>query len=203
MNLLSASLPAVAIEANQKRSPMIITLKLRKVFVASLIFATSFSSAAMAQNLIETSQWSYFTDTVMGGVSNGSASIEIKGTNKTIRLKGQVSTANNGGFIQVRTLIPKRLIKQKIGIKLKVKGNGQEYYLHIRTSNTRLPWHYYQQGFDTTNSWSEVKLPFESFTKSSAVLRTTLNPEFIKSIGIVAYGKDHLADVSVMELEFY
>jgi len=114
-----------------------------------------------------------------------------------------VSTANNGGFIQVRTVISEQLIKQKVGIKLKVKGNGQEYFLHIRTSNTRLPWHYYQQGFDTTNSWSEIKLPFETFSKSSALLRPTLNPELIKTIGIVAYGKDHLADVSVIELEFY
>jgi hypothetical protein len=182
---------------------MITTQKLRKSFCVGLLFFTSFSSSAMAQNLIETSQWSYFADTVMGGISKGNAGIEMKGTNKTIRSQGHVSTANNGGFIQVRTLISEKLIKQKVGIKLKVKGNGQEYFLHIRTSNTRLPWHYYQQGFDTTNSWSEVKLPFETFSKSSALLRSTLNPELIKTIGIVAYGKDHLADVSVIELEFY
>ena len=174
-----------------------------KTLLLSAYFTSSTVGGAMAQNLIDTLQWSYFADTVMGGVSDGRADFENDGANIKIQLVGQVSTANNGGFIQVRASIPRKSAEGKTGVKLKVKGNGEQYYLHIRTSNTRLPWHYYQQGFDTTNSWSEVKLPFESFTKSSALLRTTLNPERIKTIGIVAYGKDHLADVSVMELEFY
>jgi len=34
-------------------------------------------------------------------------------------------------------------------------------------------------------------------------MRTTLNQSKIKTIGIVAYGKDYTADVSVQSLEFY
>ena len=30
-----------------------------------------------------------------------------------------------------------------------------------------------------------------------------LNPNTIKTIGLVAYGKDHKADVSIANLEFY
>ncbi|MFB0994623.1 MAG: CIA30 family protein, partial [Paracoccaceae bacterium] len=77
------------------------------------------------------------------------------------------------------------------------------YYLHIRNSGTRKPWHYYQKGFDTTSTWEEIKLPFESFMKSSSSLRTAIKQSTIKTIGIVAYGKDHTADISVMSLEFY
>ena len=174
-----------------------------KFLFASFLFAISTSGGAMAENLIQTKQWSYFADTVMGGVSQGTAKFENSGSNKTIRLTGEVSTANNGGFIQVRSSIPQELAKGKTGIKIKVKGNGDQYFLHIRNSSTRLPWHYYQLGFDTSKAWTEVILPFDAFIKSSSFLRTSMNHDTIKTIGIVAYGKDYTADVSVMSMEFY
>jgi hypothetical protein len=174
-----------------------------KALVASTFVVASTCGGAMAENLIKTGQWSYFADTVMGGISDGSAEFKSNGSDKTIRLTGEVSTANNGGFIQVRSSIPEGLAKGKTGIKLKVKGNGEQYYLHIRNSSTRLPWHYYQQGFETTSTWEEVKLPFASFMKSSSFLRASIKQSTIKTIGIVAYGKDHTADISVMSLEFY
>ena len=174
-----------------------------KLLFASFLFAISTSGGAMAENLVQTKQWSYFADTVMGGVSQGTAKFENSGPNKNIRLTGEVSTANNGGFIQVRSSIPQELAKGKTGIKIKVKGNGDQYFLHIRNSSTRLPWHYYQLGFDTSKAWTEVILPFDAFIKSSSFLRTSMNHDTIKTIGIVAYGKDYSADVSVMSMEFY
>ena len=174
-----------------------------KLLFASVLFTISTTGGAMAENLIQTKQWSYFADTVMGGVSQGTAKFESSGPNKTIRLTGEVSTANNGGFIQVRSSIPQELAKGKTGIKIKVKGNGDQYFLHIRNSSTRLPWHYYQLGFDTGKAWTEVRLPFDAFIKSSSFLRTSMNHDTIKTIGIVAYGKDYTADVSVMSMEFY
>ena len=177
--------------------------KIVKVLAVSTFVVASTCSGAMAENLIQTGKWSYLADTVMGGVSEGNAKFESSGSDKTIRLTGEVSTANNGGFIQVRSPVPSGLAKGKTGIKLKVKGNGEQYYLHIRNSSTRLPWHYYQQGFETTSTWEEVKLPFTSFMKSSSFLRASIKQSTIKTIGIVAYGKDHTADISVMSLEFY
>ena len=171
--------------------------------VTGTFFVASTCGGAMAENLIKMGQWSYFADTVMGGISDGSAEFKSNGSDKTIRLTGEVSTANNGGFIQVRSSGPWELAEGKTGIKLKVKGNGEQYYLHIRNSSTRLPWHYYQQGFEANSSWTEVKLPFESFVKSSSLLRTSINQDTIKTIGIVAYGKDFTADISVMSFEFY
>ena len=40
-----------------------------KILLASFLFVASTSGGAMAENLIQTGQWSYFADTVMGGVS--------------------------------------------------------------------------------------------------------------------------------------
>ena len=61
------------------------------------------NGSAMADNLIKTGQWAYLADTVMGGISEGTAQFEDQGTSQVIRLSGEVSTANNGGFIQVRS----------------------------------------------------------------------------------------------------
>ena len=47
-----------------------------KLLFASFLFAISTSGGAMAENLVQTKQWSYFADTVMGGVSQGTAKFE-------------------------------------------------------------------------------------------------------------------------------
>jgi len=176
---------------------------LKKLIASTFFFVALTYGGAMAENFIQTSEWSYQADTVMGGVSDGSAEFKGDGSDKFIRLTGEVSTSNNGGFIQVRSSIPWEIAKGKTGIKIKVKGNGEQYYLHIRNSSTRLPWHYYHQGFETTTTWREIKLPFQFFKKSSSVLRNLVKQSTIKTIAIVAYGKDHTADISVMSLEFY
>ena len=55
-----------------------------------------------AENLIESGKWIYFADNVMGGISEGASEYVIEQSGKAIRLYGEVSTKNNGGFIQVR-----------------------------------------------------------------------------------------------------
>ena len=48
-------------------------------------------------------------------------------------MEGNVSTKNNGGFIQVRS--SKEIVSDNFkGIKLKVSGKPSEYYIHIRTN---------------------------------------------------------------------
>ena len=93
--------------------------------MAVLIF--SMSNAANAKNLVYENNWAYLADTVMSGVSQGSAEFDAG----ALRLTGQVSTRNNGGLIQVRTRIDPSESKGKTGIKIKVRGNGDIYYLHM------------------------------------------------------------------------
>ena len=49
------------------------------------------------------SQWVGITDRVMGGVSTGSITREVIQGKECNVLRGQVSTKNNGGFIQMAT----------------------------------------------------------------------------------------------------
>ena len=165
--------------------------------VTVLIF--SMSNNVSAKNLVYENNWAYLADTVMGGVSRGSAEF----SNGALRLTGQVSTKNNGGFIQVRTRIDPTETSEKVGVKIKVKGNGEVYYLHIRNASARLPWHYYTANFQTSEKWKEIVIPFNNFEKSATFMPRKLNAETIKTLGVVAYGKDHEADVTIAKLEFY
>ena len=163
------------------------------------VFIFSMSNAANAKNLVYENNWAYLADTVMGGVSQGGAEFAAG----ALRLTGQVSTKNNGGFIQVRTRIDPSQTSDKTGIKIKVKGNGEIYYLHIRNGSARLPWHYYTASFQTSEKWKDITIPFDEFEKSATFMPRKLKADTIKTIGLVAYGKDHNADVSMANLEFY
>ena len=79
--------------------------------------------------------------------------------------------------------------------KIKVKGNGEIYYLHIRNASARLPWHYYTASFQTSEKWKDITIPFDEFEKSATFMPRKLKADTIKTIGLVAYGKDHNADV--------
>lgn len=143
-------------------------------------------------------EWGYLADTVMGGVSQGGARMEAG----VLRLSGTVSTANRGGFIQARTEMPEGLPMGATALRLRVRGNGERYFVHLRTTRTLLPWQYYQQGFETGPDWAEVTLPLADFTASGRMLSGRIRPEDVRSVGIVAYGRDHVADVSVAALGF-
>ena len=147
--------------------------------------------------------WTYVSDQVMGGVSTGGARIETVDGTSHLRLTGQVSTANRGGFIQARIELQDAPPAQAQGVLIRVRGNGEGYFVHLRTGGTLLPWQYYQAPFATTADWVEVRIPFADFKPSGALLRGQIRPDSIRSIGIVAYGRDYTADVSVAEVGFY
>lgn len=135
-------------------------------------------------------RWRYIEDGVMGGVSSGDAQIE----NGELRLTGEVSTDNNGGFIQVR-----REVAGLSGeaLVLRVRGNGERYTIFLRTRDAWLPWHNYKASFEADADWRDVRLPFAAFERSNRVLPERLDPAEIKSIGIAGYGADYTADVTV------
>jgi len=99
--------------------------------------------------------------------------------------------------------LPSPLPKSAVGLRLVVRGNDQRYFMHLRTSWTLLPWQYYQAGFEVNREWSEVRFPFEAFKASGGLLRTVPRPENLKSVGIVAFGRDHEAEIDVREVSYY
>ena len=153
--------------------------------------------ARAESNFMTPSEWIYASDQVMGGVSEGQARFE----DGALRLSGRVSTANNGGFIQARR--PTSVPADAKGLTISVRGDGQRYFIHVRTRGTRLPWQYYQAGFDTSEAWQDIQIPWTAFKPSGGFLRKTPKPENITSVGLVAYGRDHEALVWLRGIEPY
>lgn len=180
----------------------------RTLIAAGLIVAFG-TGATKAEDMFETfetnpsARWTYFADAVMGGVSTGEATFEQDASGSFVRLAGEVSTDNNGGFIQVRRPLSERLPTDTQGVRLKVRGNGGAYFIHLRTKGTRLPWQYYQAEFTTSQEWTEVHLSFDAFKPSGRLLRKTPRADAVTSIGLVAFGRDHIAQVDVSEVAWY
>ena len=146
--------------------------------------------------------WNFFSDQVMGGVSEGKTSLKRDQDKFFLRLEGSVSTKNNGGFIQVRKEYQIKDNSYK-GIRLKVRGIESEYYIHIRTKKLFLPWQYYAGKFFVSKEWTNVEISFDDFIKSNFYQPKKFKPSEIKSIAFVAYGKDFNAQLDIIEAELF
>ena len=119
-------------------------------------------------------------------------------------MTGDVSTKNNGGFIQIRAkLSPKINSKNYRGVYVKVYGNEKNYNLHLRTGLTLAPWQYYSFTFSTTKNWSEIRAPFTEFKKSNFYQPKNLSNQKMKSIGLVAGFEDFKADICLAKIGLY
>ena len=149
--------------------------------------------------------WQYISDQTMGGVSNGQAFLEKDEDQFFARLIGNVSTANNGGFIQLRSTLSFVNLHNKNktlkGVRLNTKGNGETYHIFIRTSETRSYSDFYYATFIADEEWEIIDLPFTKFKHRFS--NSVLDGNDIQTFGIVAYGRDFISDVSVAEIIFY
>lgn len=185
-------------------------MKHRTMFGGICWAATTLGAPAAAEtNLIEDfntnpqARWEYSADVVMGGVSDGAAAFGSNDGTAFVRLTGTVSTKNNGGFLQVRRLMPQGLPAGTEGLELNIRGNGEAYYVFLRTREMTRPWHFYNVSFQSTPEWSEVSIPLSAFEASHDFLVTPIDPQSVISIGFVAYGRDHSADLSVASVGVY
>ena len=173
------------------------------IFYSSLVLSKDQISIPFTED--NARYWQYISDQTMGGVSNGQAILDKDGDIIFARLTGNVSTANNGGFIQIRTnfsfvdLINTN--KDLKGVLLNTKGNGETYHIFIRTSEDRSYRDFYSATFTANNNWEIVDLPFTKFKHRYS--NRSLDGNDIRTFGIVAYGRDFVSDVSVSEISFY
>jgi hypothetical protein len=148
--------------------------------------------------------WRLVTDQVMGGVSDGRLRGDRHQGRDCLRLLGSVSTANNGGFVQmVLDLAGGEAFDATAytGIALLVAGNGERYNLHLRTSDVWLPWQSYRASFVATPEWRELRIPFTEFEAYRTSRR--LRPDRLVRLGLVAIGRDFEADLCLGGARFY
>lgn len=136
--------------------------------------------------------WRAVNDGVMGGLSSGGPRFE----NGQMTFQGVINT-NGGGFSSVRKSVSKGILSNAPGIKLRVRTDGRDYKLTLRSSAT---WRgrpvSFQAPIPTTKAdeWAEVLVPFSNL-RGTIFGRDVRNAKFDKSavsqIGIIlADGRD-------------
>jgi hypothetical protein len=146
-----------------------------------------------------------FTDQVMGGVSTGKWTYDTIDGRRCVHLQGDISLANNGGFVQIALPLTKEGkpfdASAYNGVRLWARGNGEAYHIHLRSSDSRQPWQYYGAKFVAESSWRLIELPFSVFEPENNI--TELKRDKLTRIAIVAIKKEFKADIAVARLEFY
>jgi hypothetical protein len=150
-------------------------------------------------------RWAFFSDQVMGGVSTGRMTHETIDGKRCLRILGDVSLENRGGFIQGALSLAgtSRAFDagSYTGVRIMVRGNGEEYAIHLRTLQTERPWQYYGAKFAATPEWTSVDIPFSAFEGENLV--AALDTRRLTRIAVVAASKAFNADLAVARLEFY
>lgn len=149
-------------------------------------------------------QWRLVTDQVMGGVSNGDLTTDnYKGRN-CLRMRGDVSTDNNGGFVQIALDLTKDKsfdASAYAGVELSVSGNDESYNIHFRTTELWLPWQSYRFSFKVAPEWQTIRIPFASLEAYRTT--TKFHKDKLKRIGLVGIGRAFKADLCVGSIKFY
>ena len=150
-------------------------------------------------------RWRGVSDQVMGGVSEAAVTREIIEGRPCLHLTGDVRLENNGGFIQAALdLAPAGEIfdaSAYTGLRLVVRGNGEQYSVHLRTPENVRPWQSYRAQFTAGPGWKTIDIPFSAFGPHR--LDAPLDITRIRRIGLVAIGRAFAADLAVSELSFY
>lgn len=145
------------------------------------------------------------TDTVMGGVSQGTLTQETVLGRQAYRLRGRVSLENNGGFVQMAAdLNPDGSpldASAFTGIELDATGNSETYNIHLRTSDLTRPWQSYRQSFIAGPEWETHRIPFTDFASHRTEMLLDITK--LRRISILAIGRAFEADVSVGSFRFY
>jgi len=175
-------------------------------FISLLLFIIiinkTFAEPILKDNFQGPEKWTYIADDVMGGVSTGSFEYKTNNDVTVALLSGKVSTENKGGFIQSRRNVINSNLEKANFVRVVAKGNNQKYFIHLRTTGTFLPWQYYAAEFIVEENFKEFIIPITNFKKSGFFLGNKINAKNITSIGIVAFGRDHYAELYIKEVAF-
>ncbi|MBC7505166.1 MAG: CIA30 family protein [Sandarakinorhabdus sp.] len=109
-----------------------------------------------------------------------------------------LTDTQRGAILRGEAPIPSGLT----GILLIARGNDQRYFIHLRRTGVSAPIAFYRAGFDVTSEWCETRLPFALFTASNGGIPALWEGSNLASVGIVAYGRNHHADICVSEIGF-
>ena len=148
--------------------------------------------------------WEYVADTVMGGVSRGVAQVEHVAGRDAIRLTGDVSLDNNGGFVQIAFDLNGGAAfdaSSYSGITFDVFGNGTSYDVRMRTSALTRPWQSFRTDFIAPPVWTTVRIAFSELEAHRT--DSVFDAKDLRRIGVLAIGREMQADIAISAFGFY
>lgn len=150
-------------------------------------------------------RWKFAADTVMGGVSQGHMSHELFHGRMATVLRGDVSLANNGGFVQINfDLCPDGGCFDASawdGVAFDLWGNGESYDIRLRTDQLTRPWQSFRSEISTNGTWQTLHVPFATLTAHKTDV--TFDRARLRRIGIVAIGRVFHAEVAIARTRLY
>ena len=149
-------------------------------------------------------EWRLVTDQVMGGVSSGQLTLDTYRGKNCLRMRGDVSTENNGGFVQMALSLTDGNsfdASAFTGIIMEIAGNNEGYNMHLRTSSLRFPWQSYRASFKATFDWQTIRIPFSDLDAYKT--SEEFSQDKLKRIGLVGIGRDFQANLFLASLRFY
>jgi Complex I intermediate-associated protein 30 (CIA30) len=154
-------------------------------------------------SLPDTPPWRCFTDRVMGGRSDATASVSDVQGRRALRLTGQLSLENRGGFVQVARQLGERGAlfdaTRYHAIRLTVCGHAPATLVHLRSADTIFPWSHYAAAFSLPATWGEVEVPFTAFVPSG--MAKPLDRSALTRIGVVAGKAAGPVDIAIARVE--
>ena len=154
------------------------------------------------------SKWQLVTDNVMGGLSTAKLTLDNIKDKNCLRMQGDVSTENNGGFVQIALPLSDNKSDDRPfdasaykGLEIDVLGNNESYNIHFRTDNLWFPWQSYRFSFKATPEWQTYRLPFSKLEPYKTTKE--FSQEKIMRIGLVAIGREFQANLCVASIKFY
>jgi hypothetical protein len=175
---------------------------LKRTVLAMLIAATPMSAGETVMEL--NPDWEYVADTVMGGVSKGQLSRVAVAGRDAVRLTGDVSLENNGGFIQMASDLGEGGVFDASdwnGIEVDLKGVGEGYELRLRTDQLTRPWQSYRVVIEPTGDWETFRFDWAAFEARKTDV--AFDPARLRRMGILAIGAEMQADIAVSGIRFY
>ena len=156
-------------------------------------------NAQTASKQQQKTQWNMVSDQVMGGLSQGHAELN----ESAIKLTGQVSLENNGGFLQIQYPIEKAHRPENYtGIFIKARSvHPQTFDLLLKSSQLWMPWQSFRAEVKLDENWQLIQMPFENFAPYRT--QTRLNPRAITKFSILAGGKAMEIELEISEFGFY
>jgi hypothetical protein len=148
-------------------------------------------------------EWRLITDNVMGGLSEGKLTPYHHEGSDCLRMQGNVTTENNGGFVQMALALSDDVFDASAydGVEIEVFGNEELYNIHLRTADLWFPWQSYRSSFTASTHWQTYRVPFAELEKYKTFTR--FDKKQLTRVGLVAIGRDFEADLCLASLKFY